>query len=110
MQFSSVNAILPTDVNNDGKPDLVMGGNRFALLPQFCRLDASFGHVLLNNGNRSYTYLSSKESGVNLPGEIRDIVPLRLQDKSCLLFLQNNTSPVLYTLNGKKTALVAKRN
>ena len=109
VQLSSVNAILPTDINGDGKPDLVMGGNRFALLPQFGRLDASFGHVLLNGGARTFSYLSSKESGVNLQGEIRDIVPLRFQAKSCLLFLQNNQAPLLYAVNEKKTGLVVKK-
>ncbi|HEV7330609.1 MAG TPA: VCBS repeat-containing protein [Flavisolibacter sp.] len=108
VQLSSVNAILPADVDGDGKPDLVMGGNRFALLPQFCRLDASYGHVLLNKGGKTFSYLSSKESGVNLPGEIRDIVPLRLQGKSCLLFLQNNEAPVLFEVKRNKT-LIAKK-
>jgi hypothetical protein len=109
IQLSSVNAIQPADINGDGKPDLVMGGNRFALLPQFCRLDASFGHVLLNSGGRNFFYLSAKESGLNVPGEVRDIVPLQLQQKACLLFLQNNDSPVLYGVNEKKTLLAVKR-
>lgn len=109
VQLSSVNAILPADVNGDGKPDLVMGGNRFELLPQFCRLDASFGHVLLNGGGRRFSTLSSKESGVEVRGEIRDIVPLSLQQKPCLLFLQNNEAPLLYGVKEKKTLLAAKR-
>jgi hypothetical protein len=109
VQLSSVNAILPTDVNGDGKPDLVMGGNRFALLPQFCRLDASFGHVLINKGGRVLEYLPSKKSGVELRGEIRDIVPLRLQQTSCILILQNNEAPVLYQVADQKKVLVAKR-
>jgi hypothetical protein len=108
VQLSSVNAILPADVNGDGKPDLVMGGNRFGLLPQFCRLDASYGHVLLNRGGQAFTYLSSKESGVALSGEIRDIVPIRLQAKSCLLFLQNNEVPVLFEIKSTNV-LIAKK-
>ena len=51
VQFSSVNAILCTDINGDGETDLIMGGNKFGFLPQFSRLDASFGHVLINNGD-----------------------------------------------------------
>ncbi|MDP9231069.1 MAG: VCBS repeat-containing protein, partial [Bacteroidota bacterium] len=45
VQLSSVNAILCFDVNGDNKKDLILGGNQFGFLPQFCRLDASFGHV-----------------------------------------------------------------
>ena len=47
VQFSSVNAILCTDINHDGKIDLILGGNKFEFLPQFGRLDASYGHVLI---------------------------------------------------------------
>jgi hypothetical protein len=36
-------------------------------------------------------------------------VPLQLQQKACLLFLQNNDSPVLYGVNEKKTLLAVKR-
>lgn len=108
VQLSSVNAILPADVNGDGMPDLVMGGNRFGWLPQFCRLDASYGHVLINRGEMTFSCLSSNESGVALPGEIRDIVPVRLQAKSCLLFLQNNQAPVLFEVKPKKRLLAKK--
>ena len=50
VQLSSVNAIEITDVNNDNKADLITGGNLFTFPPQFGRLDASYGHVLLMNG------------------------------------------------------------
>jgi hypothetical protein len=86
-----------------------MGGNRFALLPQFCRLDASFGHVLINRGGRAFDYLSPKKSGVEVRGEIRDIIPLRLQQTSCVMILQNNEAPVLYRVAEQKQVLVAKR-
>ena len=46
VQLSSVNAIRLLDVNNDHFPDLVMGGNEFGFMPQFARLDGSFGDVL----------------------------------------------------------------
>ena len=66
VQFSSVNAIKCTDVNGDGKTDLVMGGNNFELLPQFSRLDASYGHVLINKGDRYFQWLSPKVSGLEV--------------------------------------------
>src|SRR5438045_7128873 len=48
-QLSCVNVIHCMDVNNDGHIDLVLGGNQFGFLPQFERLDASLGDVLINN-------------------------------------------------------------
>lgn len=99
VQLSSVNAIKVSDINKDGKPDLVMGGNKFGFLPQFSRLDASYGHVLLNKGKRVFQYLSTYESGVEVRGEVREIVEIKGKDKSYWLWLQNNEKPVLFNLN-----------
>lgn len=99
VQLSSINTILCTNINNDNLPDLVMGGNEFNLLPQFCRLDASFGHVLLNKGKGSFEPLNTNKSGLMLRGQIRDIVELKGKNKNNILFLQNNEYPVLYQLN-----------
>ncbi|HSC36936.1 MAG TPA: FG-GAP-like repeat-containing protein, partial [Chitinophagaceae bacterium] len=40
VQLSSVNAVRCTDINGDGAPDLLLGGNDFDFPPQFGRLDA----------------------------------------------------------------------
>ncbi len=36
-------------------PDLILGGNEFGFLPQFGRLDGSFGDVLMNDGKGNFT-------------------------------------------------------
>jgi hypothetical protein len=98
VQLSCVNAISCTDINNDGKIDLVLGGNQFGFLPQFSRLDASFGHVLINKGNGDFHWTDPKISGIDIPGEIKDIAPIQAKDKWHLLFVRNNDYPVLYQL------------
>jgi len=95
MQWSSLNAFLIVDLDGDGKKDIMAGGNRFNLLPQFCRLDASFGHILLNKGNRSWTELPSEKSGLLLRGQIRDLGYLHINKQPAVLVLQNNEAPVL---------------
>jgi hypothetical protein len=108
VQLSSVHAILCADVNGDGRPDLLLGGNNFGLLPQFGRLDASFGHVLLNEGSESFRHLGTAESGVELRGQVRDLVPVQIGDRRHVLFLQNDTLPVLFRPHWQKA--LAKNN
>jgi enediyne biosynthesis protein E4 len=98
MQLSSINAINCTDINKDGLLDIVVGGNLLAWLPQFCRLDASFGQVLLNKGKHTFSYLPNATTGINIRGAIKDIVSLKAVNKNYLLFLQNNDFPVLYQI------------
>jgi hypothetical protein len=92
-QLSSIHAIYCGDVNKDGFTDLVLGGNKLSFLPQLGRLDASFGHVLLNNGKGAFTWTNPRVSGLQVSGEIRDILPI---NKKQLLFLRNNDFPVMY--------------
>ena len=85
-------------VNHDGQPDIVMGGNNFGFPPQFGRLDASFGEILLNKGRGNFEWVNAGTSGLNLPGEIRDIKEITGKDKRYMLVLQNDQVPLLYEI------------
>ncbi len=98
LQLSCVNAAYATDINNDHKTDLVLGGNNFNFPPQFGRLDASYGDVLINKGNLKFEWIEPARSGINLPGEIRDIKQITAKDKRYILIAQNDQLPVLYQL------------
>ena len=95
-QVSSVNAICATDINNDGKIDLVIGGNEDNFPPQFGRLDASFGSILINNGKGNFTCMDCTKSGLNVHGEVRDIKEIGNKANRYLLFTRNNDYPALY--------------
>lgn len=96
VQISSVNAIAASDIDKDGKPDLLLGGNMFGFPPQFGRLDASYGHVLLNKGNGKFEWISPEKSGIKLRGEIKDIRTVNTKGGQKLLITQNNETPLLY--------------
>jgi enediyne biosynthesis protein E4 len=98
VQMSSVNAIRCLDINHDNHIDLVMGGNEFGFLPQFGRLDASFGDVLLNNGKGSFIWENPEYSGLQLEGQIRDIQILKSLNEKFLIFLRNDDFPALYKI------------
>ncbi len=94
-QLSCINVFYSLDLNNDRLPDLVTGGNQFGFLPQFERLDASFGDVLINNGNGKFIWQDDAKTGIDLRGEMRDIVEIKGRNEKFVLFLQNNEYPVL---------------
>lgn len=99
VQLSSVNAILATDVNGDGKADLITGGNLFGFPPQFGRLDANYGSVLLGNGHGAFSAVDSRRSGLSIKGQIKDIQEIKGQGQSCLLFAINNEKPIVMKRN-----------
>ena len=99
VQLSSVNAIAYADINGDGFPDLILGGNEFGFLPQFGRLDASLGDILLGDGKGNFTCLDAARTGLELRGQGRDITPIGTNNGLRLLFLQNNEYPVLYEIS-----------
>ena len=99
-QLSSINAICCLDIDDDGKPDLIIGGNKFDFPPQFGRLDASAGTVLLNISN-GFEWVEPLKSGLSLPGEIKDIVEINGTDKRYLLIVRNDLQPALFTIKRK---------
>jgi hypothetical protein len=105
VQLSSARTIVCTDLNNDGLKDLIIGGNDFYFQPQLGRLDANPGIILLNNGKEKFRILSSDESGLDLNGMLRQIVPVKTPSGTNFLFLQNDAVPLMYQLksNHSKT-------
>ena len=98
VQFSSLNAMVSTDVNADGKTDLIMGGNQFGFLPQFGRLDANYGLVLINKGKRVLEVVEDKQSGLAITGQVRDMVLFQQGAQKKILFFRNNQAPVFMKL------------
>ena len=94
-QLSAVKTILLQDVNGDGLTDIILAGNEHGFIPQFSRVDASFGSLLLSDKNGNFTYIPESKTGICVKGEVRDIAALTIENKKHLLFLVNNENPVL---------------
>jgi hypothetical protein len=101
MQLSSIRAIRLADVNKDNKPDILAAGNFFDLLPQFCRIDASYGHVALNIGRGSFQVVNPVSSGLHLQGQARQILNIQTPQGPAFLVVQNNERPRLYRQNNR---------
>jgi len=98
-QLSSVQASVITDIDQDGKNDLVLAGNFFDLLPQFCSIDASYGQVLLNKGKNLFNPVPAVRSGLFVKGQVRDMAQIKQKNKTGILFLRNNDAPMYYQIN-----------
>lgn len=100
VQFSCVNAICVTDVNKDGILDFVLGGNQYEFKPQFGRMDANCGSVLLGSKSGSYSWLPYNQSGFFLKGEVKHIQTLKNKNKGVsILTVTNDNAPKIFKSN-----------
>lgn len=91
-QETPLYALHAADFDRDGDLDLLAGGNFYYAKPEMGRYDAGRGLVLLNDGQANFTALSPEAAGLNVDGEIRDILFL---GRGRYLLGRNNKEPVL---------------
>lgn len=109
-QTSNLRALQIIDYNQDGFPDALGGGNFFDVNVQFGRYDAGLGVLLQNDGRGNLTWIPHTKSGLNLEGQVRDIQPLVVQDKTFYLIGKNNSElQVIGTLAATELLYADKR-
>lgn len=89
-QVAPLFALLAEDVNEDGKKDVLCGGNFYGVLPYEGRYDADFGNVLINAGNRDFQTSSAVDNGFLLRGEVRDIKKIKTKNGYIYAVARNN--------------------
>ncbi|THD69759.1 CRTAC1 family protein [Robertkochia marina] len=100
VQLSCVCGISAEDVNGDGHTDLIMAGNNFEFKPQFSRLDANYGNVLLGDGQMNFNWLNYNESGFFIRDEVKHVEVFHDKNgKSYLVAAINDNQPKIYRLN-----------
>ncbi|WP_348813279.1 VCBS repeat-containing protein [Flavobacterium maritimum] len=100
VQFSCVNSICTMDVNNDGILDLILGGNQYEFKPQFSRLDANHGSVLLGSKKGTFSWMPYNQSGFYLKGEVRQLKAIKDKTKAVsIIAVVNNNTPKIFKRN-----------
>jgi hypothetical protein len=101
-QISCINAIETMDVNQDGFKDIVLAGNFIGFIPQFTRLDACRGVVLLNDKKGGFISKRNKDTGFVTEGEVRDMKFMNFGKKQYLISFANNKKPQFFEITQSK--------
>ncbi|MCM4150755.1 RNA-binding protein [Arenibacter sp. N53] len=100
VQLSCVCGITCADVNNDGYLDLIMGGNNFEFKPQYSRLDANFGSILLGNDKLDFEWQDYDESGFFIKEEVKNIEQFKDKyGKRFVIVAINDNKPKVFALD-----------
>jgi hypothetical protein len=81
-----------------GLPYLIFGGNQSRIKPELGSQMGSYGWVLQPNSPNSWKALKPQESGFFVPGEIRSILTLSIENKPNLVVFRNNEAPIVFAI------------
>jgi hypothetical protein len=91
VQEAPVNAIVISDVNNDGFNDIIIGGNEYQAGVMTGRYDASYGLFLKGNNNGNFEPVTPERSGLIIDGDIKDIKMITVGKQKILLSAVNDS-------------------
>lgn len=92
-QRSMIYAIETADLDGDGILDLILGGNLYGIKPEIGKSDASYGEVLLGNGDGTFRFIPNRIHSMQLQGEVRHFKWL---SDSRLLVIKNNAAAEIW--------------
>ena len=95
-QFSPVKCIIVDDFNKDGIPDLLIAGNDSGAETETGVYDASTGLILQGDGKGHFKTITSKESGIWLDKESRDMTLIKAANKTEIICTNNNGPVQVY--------------
>jgi hypothetical protein len=95
-QVSKIFAFRVEDVDGDGNPDVLLGGNFYGVSTYQGRYDASYGLLLRGDGKGRFTPVLPTTSGFLLEGEVRDIKVLKTPRGPLWAVARNNAPLQLF--------------
>ena len=87
-QLSTFRTAVSSDVNKDGLPDLLIGGNYYENNVQLSRYDGDYCSVLINRGKGVFNF--TPHDGLQIKGQIRKIAPIMIGNELNFLVGRNN--------------------
>jgi len=100
-QIAPVNAIVCTDVNGDGIPDIILAGNEYQASVATGRYDASYGLLLTGNRKGGFDPVSPVSSGLIIDGDIKNLAIITTATRRILLAAVNDDKMKAYAIRKK---------
>ncbi len=88
-QVSKVFGVIADDFDNDGKTDILIGGNYFSYKPQLGKDDAGLGLLLKGEGNRVFKPVAPYQSGCYIDGDVRAITQIKNAKENLIIAGKN---------------------
>ena len=89
-QLSAVNKILKKDINNDGYTDVIISGNMYNSEVETPRNDGSVGVYLEFIPNNGFRAVPTKESGLFINGDVKDMELIRFKENDFIISAKND--------------------
>ena len=97
-QFAPIHAILVKDVDGDGYPDLLTGGNSSTARVSAGPSTANFGMIFLGDGHGGFSLFDPAHTGINLRGDIRSIQEISSEKGIFLMYAGNYDSLKIFKI------------
>ena len=98
-QYAPVYGIVATDVDGDGKNDIVLAGNNQWTRIKFGRYNANHGVVLLGNGKGDFRYTTQTASGLSIRGDVRSLQKIKIGKKQSIIAGVNDNNALMLQQN-----------
>jgi hypothetical protein len=89
-QMTPINKMIVKDFDNDGHLDVVAAGNLFASEVETPRADAGIGLFLKGNGQGQFNVIKATQSGLFIPGDVKDLESIQVENQHYILAAKNN--------------------
>src|SRR5205085_2944808 len=94
-QYAPAYGIVATDINHDGKKDILLAGNNTWTRIKFGRYSANHGVLLLGDGKGGFSYVPQYKSGLNLRGNVRSLQLIKSRKSQNIIVGVNDSSALM---------------
>lgn len=88
-QLSALNGLISTDIDANGKKDIILGGNFYPFRVQTGPVDASIGLILKGDGKGKFSPLPFSQTGLLIDGDARHMISIKTKNGINLVIAKN---------------------